>query len=293
MRLGIATTLALALAIGACGDDDTTTPDDGGTEDVVPPEDDGGSETDTAPPACPGAPGDEILFQDEALKVQILASSAGTAAAAAICRYEPPYDWAVLIGEAGPCRVLHWLPVISPPGVNLDTGDVIVSINGTDYPLADAGGAPACFRGPGRLLPALNTGDTVRARSTGGADVPAFDVTVTVPELPAITEPAEGATLEICQPWRVAWTPATGTTVLASILSPVADDRTFSIACRDLPGSPLVIPPELTGLWSAEASTARLSFGVVASAASATAPAVTLEVRRQGPGLETLHITRP
>lgn len=54
-----------------------------------------------------------------------------------------------------------------------------------------------------------------------------------------------------------------------------------------------MIPAELTGLWTADAETARLTFGVTASADSTATPAVTLEVRRQGPGLETLHITRP
>jgi len=299
MRFCITTALALTLALGACGDDNDThfhddAIDDAGGEDVTPPEDDAGEETDT-PPACPGTPGDEVLLHESAMRIVVVAAPAGTAASAAICTYTPAYDWAVKLAESGPCRVLDWLfPIAEPPGVNLDTGDITITINGgTEYQLADAATSLACFRGAGEVLPALNTGDTIRAWSTGGSDVPAFDLSVTVPELPAVSAPAEGATLTTCLPWTVAWSPAAAGTVSASIVTTVADDRQFTIACRELPTSPLVIPPELTGLWTTESGSARLNFGISAQTASATTPSVTLEVQRQGQGLETLVIARP
>ncbi len=291
--------LVAALALGACGDDGTMIIHypDGGPDDVVAPddtpspEDDGGVDT---TPACPGIPEDEVLLHDEAMRIVVVGAPTVTAASAAICRYTPAYDWAVKLGESGPCRVLDWLPpIVEPAGENLDTGDITVSINGTEYPLADADTSLACFRGPGRVLPALAAGDTVRAWSTGGTEVPAFDLTVTVPEMPTVTEPAAGATLTTCQPWNVAWTPTTIPNISASFVTTLPDDRTFSISCRQVAATPLVIPPALTGFWTADSSTARLNFGVGVEAVSTGTPSVTLEVQRQAEGVATVTIARP
>ena len=295
MRFWSSTALVLWFVAGACGDDGTMIIHypDGGPDDTATPGDDAGEEVDTTP-ACPGVPEDELLLHDQAMRIVVVGAPAVTAASAAICRYTPAYDWAVKLGESGPCRVLDWLPpIVEPAGENLDTGDITVSINGTAYPLADADTSLACFRGPGMVLPALAAGDTIRAWSTGGADVPAFDLTVTVPEMPTVTQPAEGATLTTCQPWSVAWTPTTIPNISASFVTTLPDDRTFSISCRQVATTPLVIPPALTGFWTADSSTARLNFGVGVEAVSTGTPAVTLEVQRQTEGVATVTIARP
>lgn len=308
MRLGIVTALVLALVTGAC-DDDTGTADDGGTDDVAPedtatpddvetPEDVVDLVEDTAEEAdaftCPDVtPEDVTLTHEQVSRVIVIAGQATTQVSAAICRYEPAYEWATRLGEASGCRVLHWLPTVLPTGTNLDTGDITVEIDGTAYPLAAAEGAPTCYRAPTGTVPEVAAGTTVRAWSTGGTDVPAFDLTTTVPELPTIDEPVDGATLTACLPWTMAWTPADAPHVSAWIGTTLADSRSFAISCRDLSSSPLVIPAELTTLWTTERDGAHLSLSIMSQVASTTDPAVTLDVSYEAQGSARVTIVRP
>lgn len=298
MRTFILTALVVALATGACDDDTTSTMDDGGTddvaredtatpEDVEVPEDvvdlveDVGEEGDSF--TCPDVTPEDVTLthvQPMTITVDIQDSGYGAGVSTAICRYEPPFEWATRRGEADACRVLEWLPVESlPTGANLDTGDVTVEIGETTLTVGPVDSLVPCYRpttgGPVSSAPA---GTTVRVWSTGGADVPAFELTTTVPELPAVAAPTDGETLTACLPWTVAWTAAEVSDVSVEFRTNLADDRHFAISCRGLTESPLVIPAELTALWTTENDHTSCGVRAVNRVVSTTDPVVTLEV---------------
>ncbi|MBN1774252.1 MAG: hypothetical protein JXB32_23535 [Deltaproteobacteria bacterium] len=299
MRTGVpiaAPLLALALVTGGCDDETTGTTDDGGAadvaEDTVTPEDaelpdDAGDlgedvveEADSF--ACPDVlPEDVTLTREQSMliTVDIHDSGEGVGVSTAVCRYEPPLEWATQLGQSDGCRVLHWLPAAVPVGSNLVTGEISVDIGGTVLTVAPAEGSIPCYRptsgGPVSGAPA---GTTVRVWSTGGADVPAFDLSATVPELPAVAEPLDGDTLTACLPWHVAWTAADVSDVRVVFQTTLEGSRRFALSCRDLTVSPLTVPAELTTLWTTARDRADLEVRSVHRVVSTTDPAVTLEV---------------
>ena len=301
--------LGVLVVCGACGDGDTT-PDDGGTDDVAAgdtatPEDvetpenvvdlveDAAEEVDSF--TCPDVtPEDVTLTHEQPMLITVDANPSGAGVSTAICRYEPPLEWATRLGEAGSCRVLYWLPAVFPTGANLDTGDITVEIGGAVLTVAPAAGSVPCYRPPsGAGVTDVPAGTTVRVWSTGGTDVPAFDLTTTVPGLPMVTAPLDGDTITACLPWTVAWTADDASDVSVQFRTVLADHRDFAISCRGLSTSPLVIPAELTTLWTTESDRAYCSVRTTNRVVSTTEPAVTLEVTNGNLLSPTVNIERP
>ena len=289
LALGI---LALAGLVG-CTDDTSGPADDAGDADVVQPDEAADRvEAEDAPAedtvdtadmfSCPDVtPEDETLTFETVAVVGITLMPPGpTQLSVAICRYVPPFAWATRLATSGSCRVLHWLPMTAiPTADDLETGDITVEIDGTAVPIAAPDPATPCYRPAVGTIPDIAVGDTIRAWSTGGADVAAFDLSMVVPDAPAMTTPVRDDTFTACTPWTLAWTPADAADVHVQVRASFPADVTdFAISCRGLSTSPMVLPAELTTLWPAELPRALAEISVEPEVVSTTEPPVTLRV---------------
>jgi hypothetical protein len=166
------------------------------------------------------------------------------------CRCEPPLpSTSETVGEEGGCALVrrtgarqdwsHCTP--------LDVGDVYVSFDSTDYLLAPMEGGPSmpCFRDASATVPEPAAGVPVRFHSTGGADLPAFDYTMTMPATIELEGPAADATLTVGDPWSASWTPTVTDEVLVRF-----DGDDLNLYCRTTAASPFVVPAALTALWT-------------------------------------------
>ncbi len=127
------------------------------------------------------------------------------------------------------------------------------------------------------FVPELRTGDLVRVRSTGGTDVPAFDLSLSVPDTagPATTPP--GASLELGAPWALGWTGPGASDVFVEVRGE-RDDRDLALSCRGLAGNSLVLPAELTAVWPAGVERAKIQTGTEVSIDTGGPDPVTLRI---------------
>jgi len=174
----------------------------------------------------------------------------GNSIAGVFCRCDPPLlSTSEKIAEDGECALWrsggaqdysHCTP--------LDVGDVTVTIGATDYALtllSGDPGNPCMFMYTGGEVTEPAPATAIRFHSTGGTDVPAFDVTMNMPATIALTEPADGATLPQGHPWQVAWDPASPD---GSVRVMVQGDEQ-RVFCHTTAPSPLTIGIGITGNW--------------------------------------------
>jgi hypothetical protein len=281
------------LPVAGCEESEAATDDGGADADVADVaevveevvEDAGVEDAADVPEAivCPDVtPGTEELVLETVRTVRfVLAPPTETLLSAALCVYDPPLPWAVLLGEDGACRVTHNAAITSIEATNLDTGDITVEVDGASVMLEAADVGLPCARGPVGAIPAIEPGDTVRVWSTGGTDVPAFDLSVTVPAAPSTVAPVRDRTLVACTEWEVDWLPAAGPGPYAEFYA-LVDGRHFSLRCRDV-APPVRIPVTLTTLWPAGTDRASLELTFYERTATTGDDPVTLEVGHRVP----------
>ena len=231
-----------------------------------------------------GAGDREVLtFESWSVVKVVLNSPASPQLSASFCRFRSPLAWAERLGPDGQCRLLRWLPMDRVPfdAVNLDTGEITVDVGGSSVVLPPADPALPCWREATGPLPAIRAGDTIRVRATGGADVPAFDLSLAVPEAARLSEPATPAAFTIGAPWDFAWTTSRASDMFLEIRG-VLDGTDLVASCRGLDATSIRLPPELTGLWPTAASRVRAQVGTEVQTATATEPAVTLRITAFG-----------
>jgi hypothetical protein len=98
-----------------------------------------------------------------------------------------------------------------------NAGTVEVSAGGTTY-------AQLAYDGDGGYVPTgdaggvIPTGATVEVRGSGGPDLPAFDVTFTLPSTPpSLVQPADGTSIAASSALTVTWTPGDDTNARVSV----------------------------------------------------------------------------
>jgi len=219
----------------------------------------------------------EILSSETITNVRVSLRMSDQEVALNLCRWTPALPWAEKLGEAAGCRLLHEILPTTETPENLDTGDVTIEINGAATPFEDAATGMPCYRLPTAALAEIQEGDTVRVWSTGGTDLPGFDLTAVVPARPAVVEPADGGAYVRCAPWRVSWTPAPPPNARLTVVGQL-DGRQLYVSCQDLPASPQDISPELTALWPAAVPHAEVYLATEATAVSGGDSAVTLRI---------------
>lgn len=178
------------------------------------------------------------------------------------CRFPTPLVWADRLAASGGCRLLHWRDAQDLAGIlePLDVGEITVEVNGAEVPLQPLDPSLPCLREAGLSVPELRVGDVVRVRSTGGADVPAFDLSLPVPETAGPATTPEGTVLEIGAPWSIRWAGTGASDVFVEVRGTLAE-RDLALSCRGLAGESLTLPPELTALWPAGVERAKIQTG--------------------------------
>lgn len=245
------------------------------------------------PVASVAAPLVEALRFEDVRTVEVSLFPGGDAlVSGAFCRHTPPFVWADRLAEAGPCRLLHWRPVERISAVNLDTGAVTVEVAGASVELKSAADAPPCFRIPTAELPELRAGDEIRVWSTGGADVPPFDLRIVVPDGPNVGGPAEGRAIRAGEPWTVEWTGPDHDAFVE--VRALLDGTGLVASCRGLSGTSLSVPPELTAVWPADLEKAQIGVGVERVVSTGGELPVKLLVRRvDAAGLALATVAAP
>jgi hypothetical protein len=114
-----------------------------------------------------------------------------------------------------------------------NAGTIEVSAGGTVYAQLDfdGDGGYAASGDAGGTIPA---GATLDVRGSGGPDVPAFDVTFTVPSgAPSLVQPADGTTTSVGSALTVTWTPGVAAMAQVSVegIGAGLDGQGASIAC--------------------------------------------------------------
>ncbi|MBI5501314.1 MAG: hypothetical protein HY907_13800 [Deltaproteobacteria bacterium] len=268
---GLATAAALGCSgtiLAGDGDDDADAAgEDGGADatgesDGVPPDGDDPGAGGDAPDGGDDAAGDAWTTRVVTMAtIQVATDYAPGGAFAWMCRCEgprppPPEVWA----EAGGCRLQHdpyGEPLDPTMCVPLDVGEIELTIDGTTYPLDWPGTVHPCYWTFGPDLPELAEGMTVRMTGTGGADLPAFAATFTVPPHVTMTVPPLAAEWTVGERWEVRWEP------------PVEVDARFSLPSRGHLNllceaaniaPPLVAPASVTALWDELGDGASLNF---------------------------------
>ncbi|MBN1773079.1 MAG: hypothetical protein JXB32_17565 [Deltaproteobacteria bacterium] len=267
---------------------DEATDDAAAEDDAVEPED-GITCPDVAPEDTPES------FEISAVINVIWGTPAAPYISATLCRYDPPFEWATLWGSTDDCRMRLLHPWTVPSAVALDAGEVTVEIDGTPLGLVPMHPSMPCFLQADGTVPEPTPGGTIRAWSTGGADIAAFDLSLTFPEtLPEFTTPAAGETLLTCTPWTFAWEPTDLTDVWVQMRRLLPDDSEFEITCRPLSRSPVVLPAELTALWHPDLDGASVWVGVEPQVTSTTDPPVTLGISYSGEAAHrSVSVARP
>ncbi len=231
------------------------------------------------PVGATAAPLVEVLRLEEVRSVEVsLFPRGGIQVSGAFCRHTTPFPWADRLGGTGPCRLLHWRPVEGFAPVELDTGTVTVELAGSTFELTAPDDALPCFRAPTGPLPELRAGDEVRVRSTGGRDVPAFELRLAVPDGSSIAGPDAGRLLVVGEPWDVAWTGADEDSFVE--VASRLDGTDLVMSCRGIAGSSFAVPGESTAAWPAALDKARLRVGVERIVDSGGDRPVKLFVRR-------------
>ena len=165
---------------------------------------------------------------------------------AMLCRCSPAIDFAEVLAETGGCRITRSFSGALEDCTALDAGTVTVSVDGTDFALEAMPGAP-CFLGVGGTTPTVAAGDPVRIWSTGGTDVPTFDVTLDLPPDLDPARPEEDEQFARCEAWRFEWT--TGLDASTRVgLSGGFGETSYSLSCSPV-SSPLDVPVEITSAW--------------------------------------------
>lgn len=300
--------VAACLWLAGCSDDngarDVTDVVDEAAEDEATADDTAGDETsedDAALPedgiTCPDvSPADTPeSFEISAVINVIWSRPTAPYVSATLCRYDPAFEWATRWGSTDDCRMRLRHPMAVPSAAALDAGEVTVEIDGTSLGLVPTHPSMPCFLQADGTVPEPTPGGTIRAWSTGGADIPAFDLSLTFPETrPQLTTPAAGETLLTCTPWTFAWEPTDLTDVWVLMRRLLPDDSEFEIGCHPLSLSPVVLPAELTALWHPDLDGAAIEVGVEPHVTSTTDPAVTLAISYSDETVRhTVSIARP
>jgi hypothetical protein len=210
---------------------------------------------------------------------------------ASFCRFPTSFTWGEELAKDGACRLIDWPGAPPSDTINLDTGEIVVQVLGVDIPLGPPDPAWPCHRVPVTRLPDLRPGDIVRIRSAGGADVPAFDLSLPVPAAPHLSTSGLPGELRVGEPWDFAWTIDP---VAASILevygpAPGADSPVL-VSCQ---GPDLVsahLPPVLTSLWPESHSQATVRVASDAEATTLDDPPSKLRITVWESGAEGDHM---
>ena len=169
---------------------------------------------------------------------------------ASFCRFPGAFAWAYRVAQEGPCRLLEWPGTPPTDTVNLDAGEIVVEVAGMTVPLAAPDPAWPCHREPVMPLPPLVPGDLVRVRSTGGADIPAFDLALAVPSPSRLSDLAEGSELLAGDAWDLSVTSQPAATTLLEIYGPGQDAAPPTLlSCRGEGLSAVHLSPGVTALW--------------------------------------------
>ncbi len=299
---------AAVLAVSGCDDDsaardvadatddaaveDETTAEDAAADEVS--EDDAGAEDGIT---CPDVGPEETpeTFDVSAIIRLIWSTPSAPYLSATLCRYDPPFEWATRWGSTDDCRMRLMPPFSMPSAVTLDAGEITVEVDGTALMLVPMDPSIPCYFQADGTVPEPTPGATIRAWSAGGADIPAFDLSISFPEtLPQLTTPAADETLTTCTPWTIGWEPTDLADVWVQVRRTLPDDSEFEIYCRPLSLSPVVLPPELTALWHPDLDGASVWVGVEPQVVSTTDPPVTLGISYSDEGTHrTVSIVRP
>ncbi|MBN1774480.1 MAG: hypothetical protein JXB32_24685 [Deltaproteobacteria bacterium] len=220
-----------------------------------------------------------LAFERSSVVQVVLAPPGRPQITSTFCRFTTPLVWADRLAAAGDCRLLHWRATDGLPGglERLDAGEVTVEVNGVEVPLRPLDPSLPCLREAGADVPDVRAGDVVRVRSTGGADVPAFDLSLPVPDAagPATTVP--GGRLEAGAPWALGWIGVRASDVFVEVRGKLAE-RDLALTCRGLAGDALTLPPELTALWPAGVERETIQTGTEVSIETGGTAPVTLRI---------------
>ena len=193
-----------------------------------------------------------------------------------MCRCEgprpPPPEG---VAEEGACRLgrdEYQEPLDPSTCVPLDVGEIVLTMDGREIPLEYDGSVHPCLFQFAEDLSDLAAGTTVRLTGTGGADVPAFDHTFTMPPHVSMTDPPTSAEWTVGDPWEVWWEPAA---VLHARMSAPSSGH-LSLLCEATTAPPLVAPASITALW--DELDAHASVNVVVSDALLVAGPVPLSI---------------
>lgn len=269
MRLALSFAGALALAILGCTANDQTDP----------PTATGSATAATAvgPVVAETA---SLTFERWSVVKVVLSPPGRPQITSSFCRFTTPLVWADHLAAAGDCRLLQGRATTDGPPeglVPLDVGEITVEVNGVGVLLRALDPSLPCLREAGPAVPELRTGDVVRVRAPGGADVPAFDLSLPVPETAGPATTAPGANLEIGAPWAFGWTGPRASDVFVELRGEL-DDRDLALSCRGLAGDSVTLPPELTGLWPTGVERAKIQTGTEVSIDTGGPDPVTLRI---------------
>ena len=268
MRFALSIAGALALAVSGCTANDQPGPGPGT-----------GSVSATTVVGPVAGETESLTFEKWSVVQVILSPPGRPQINSSFCRFTTPLVWADRLAAAGPCRLLHWRDIDDLPGIvePLDAGEIAVEVNGLPVSLQPLDPSLLCLREAGTAAPEIVAGDVVRVRSTGGTDVPAFDLTLAVPDAPGPAAPAAGTTFEIGAPWSIDWTGTRAADVFFEVRGKLAD-RDLAASCRGLAGDELTLPPEFTALWPAGVERTRVQAGTEIAVDTGGPEPVTLRI---------------
>ncbi|MBN1774082.1 MAG: hypothetical protein JXB32_22675 [Deltaproteobacteria bacterium] len=268
MRVTFFSVGVLALALFGCtANDQSASPTGTGTATAA---------TTAGPVAAETAP---LTFDRWSVVLVTLSPPGRPQITSSFCRFPTPLVWADRLAASGDCRLLHWGEAQELAGIlePLDVGEITVEVNDVEVPLRPLDPSLSCLREAGLSVPDLRTGDVVRVRSTGGADVPAFDLSLPVPDTAGAATTPPGESLEIGAPWALGWTGTRASDVFVEVRGKLAD-RDLALSCRGLAGESLTLPAELTALWPAGVERAKIQTGTEVAIDTGGSEPVTLRI---------------